>query len=1505
MKRRILAIICMLAILTGALAVTTAAQQDTATFRVGYAKKDINPWVDPDDWTKGMLPIPLSGYGESYARLAQGWLDDNGDGVADNKDGLWTTCIAVTDDDDNTMLFISYDAINAVDSHVTAIRNSIVEALDGAVSHDEIMLSASHSHFSPDIGANTSLAEESMQEAAKNAIATWKQRVIDQMTAAAVEAMADRREASMVTKSETDGSDSAGYVLNGVRHYIITATNGNKSVSWYAGDNFGSMTDHGKKVGSGPYKGWTVTSVKHVSDANDKLYLLQFSFDDGSEPILLANWRGHTTLNRYSTNLRANPGVTEELTGFNCIGSDYPNAFRYQMEQKGYRVSFINGASGNINNRSRDTANRSTDWSTLYDSGKLVIDGKTVDNDAVNKGNAFGLLLSKVALEGLKEENLEVCEAGTIRNKQVRYGLEPHTFGEDLEGLVAACAAFRADPVASAGKGTFPYTYQHTDGKYYTLNSRFHVNTIESRSKNVSESIGKLELNAIMLGPDLAFVTGPGELYDYYDAAGSTAAKDNDWLTLISEQYGTPFVLGYSNGGHSYIPNSLAFTYNQFQRDKFGVGAYGANITQIAKGGGEAVIAEYAKMLDILNDDSTVKSYKCEHCNEVVDWEPLISSNNGDSYWYSGHYYLTEDIADAYTRVKSIPSGHTVCLDLNGHTLDMYQKGYGRAFVVSRDAELSIMDTVGGGAVIGQSNAASSNVSGGTVYVYAASSTAGQGILNLYGGTIGRRVAQDHSASYGGTIYCGGTFNMYGGTVNGGYATVNGGTVHMTSDSTLNMSGGTINMGVAEKSYDGLDVYRGKVNITGGTINGAANLDTKANISGKVKIENLRTSATRPLQIGTLEEGSSITVASVYTLGFFTNAAGAAPENAKYFSAASDSVIFSAEKGGLFAGDKWYCECGGTKPAGHTCENVAWKAWTSVTEFPTGNGNYYLTADVTTDEEKYITEYSHVRMDLNGHDITYVVPASKAPVLEDGAWKSSTRVIDIYRSADMVITDSTDDPGVISRDTSALTAEEISHITNWGMLVLINGKKNGVEQPASFTLYNGILDGTGSVSTGGGLVSVHNAESSFKMYGGTIKGGTTKYGSAVLAANGASAEFYGGTVTSGTASSGYGECVYAASGAEPVLLTGDADIEQIYFSASDTSESLKIQGAYTGTVELRFTKTASGKDIGSAVDADISEATMTCANDDDLEVIAENGELKLRTIDRTIGAVIPGTDSEQSFLTAQAAVDAYTEGWIILQKAATGTLTIPAGKTVYIDLNGRDLENVTVNGQLYIKDSKTDDYTVSDGNYGRITGTVTGTVEAVPVVNGVGYLKLKQTGGLSFHKLEMTFSGMALRPDEVGVYYLCSFLGDEVVKENVASYGVAMSTESMPGLVNGEFTADCECSSFTTFLSGSTGNSENSTLLKNIMNQANGTRVNKRNAAMTVNSSTYVRLKDGSTLLGQTVSYSLRDFILMADEDAVWQTLSDDAIADLVALYESYSSVMKYWDIPNLKAAAA
>ena len=96
MRKKILlltSILCIFSCLLFALPAKTEATNNS--FRVGYARVDINPYVVDGDPTSGIMALPLAGTGDVWNRLSQNTLmDDNGDGVVDENDGLKATCIA-------------------------------------------------------------------------------------------------------------------------------------------------------------------------------------------------------------------------------------------------------------------------------------------------------------------------------------------------------------------------------------------------------------------------------------------------------------------------------------------------------------------------------------------------------------------------------------------------------------------------------------------------------------------------------------------------------------------------------------------------------------------------------------------------------------------------------------------------------------------------------------------------------------------------------------------------------------------------------------------------------------------------------------------------------------------------------------------------------------------------------------------------------------------------------------------------------------------------------------------------------------------------------------------------------------------------------------------------------------------------------------------------------------------------------------------------------------------
>ena len=275
------------------------------------------------------------------------------------------------------------------------------------------------------------------------------------------------------------------------------------------------------------------------------------------------------------------------------------------------------------------------------------------------------------------------------------------------------------------------------------------------------------------------------------------------------------------------------------------------------------------------------------------------------------------------------------------------------------------------------------------------------------------------------------------------------------------------------------------------------------------------------------------------------------------------------------------------------------------------------------------------------------------------------------------------------------------------------------------------------------------------------------------------------------------------------------------------------------------------------------------------------------------------TNSTENYDSLQAAVNDYTSG-VIVMEADAQDLTVD--RDVYLDLNGHTVENVNVTGgTLYCMDSETDDYSVEDGVYGKLTGTITGNVAGVPQEAACaehGYLKVTEADGISFHCVNLKIYAMSLRATEVGVYYKSYFAGDELVAQNVLNFGVALSVVAEPNGANLE--RYCGYSVFTKFLAGKDANSAKATgtLLRDIMKTANTDRVNTRNSGMPVYGRAYIKTADGY-MFGATVNRNLKQQVEAVNDK--WDELSSTQKASVTAMYRDYKVVMHdTWDIPNI-----
>ena len=796
MKKRILAMICLVAVLVTAVALSVRADAATKRYQVGYAIKDMNPWLDYSDHSKGLNLglFNLTGNGDDAERPLSGLFDDNGDGIQGEGDGLYTTATAVTDPYGKTIIYVTIDSLQGY-SYVTAdARTAIVAALgENVITADRIMVSGSHTHSGGYFqGMRT----------ASGAKGEYYKYIISQITAAAVEAYGDRAEAVM-SKGTINAKESTahlgynggkGYHMNAIRHYEVTVTNKkdttqSKSYLVCSGDGINKSTEI-------PYYPNHSKSVVTTDTSDNNMHVLKFDFpnDSTKEPVVFVNWRAHTTMNS---------GVNKKL-----LSSDYVNGLRTKLKENGYRAAFLQGAAGNV-----VTCATNTTWKTNADDK----DWRAYATNEDTKTYIYGTMLAEIAMDCMERKMGTELPAGEIKNVQITWH---GNLQQDSEGLRAAAA--EAKEKENNGETIeYPYRYTHADGNVYIVNSKFHCSGVNNRA-SAAYTYTDLELNAIKLGDNVAFVTAPNELADYFNE-GSLKEEENDWFDLIDEStYGTPFVLGYTNSGNGYIANWMDHLFNTPEyyevtgygktgNEFFSPGTYESITSRFAQGEGERLIKTYSEMLDFLGQAARV-AY-CQACQETVEWKAIIGAPQGQLLLGTGHYYLYNDLplGAVGTNRISVKTGEVLCLDLNGCKVETPSRS---VYMEGTGATLNLFDSVGSGKLI--SYTGGNNIGGGAV------SAAKNTVLNMYGGTIQfirKPLEGKKDTGNGAVISLSGTLNMYGGTLIGGdvqmseyYNSVStsngrGGTVFAYDGSIINISGGKIIAGTTPDEGYGDCIY--------------------------------------------------------------------------------------------------------------------------------------------------------------------------------------------------------------------------------------------------------------------------------------------------------------------------------------------------------------------------------------------------------------------------------------------------------------------------------------------------------------------------------------------------------------------------------------------------------------------------------------------------------------------------------------------------------------------------
>lgn len=247
------------------------------TFSVGFAKANVSPQES----------MPLGGYNNSLER--------------------WSTsveypfdviCVAFSDEDGNTVLYITLDLLLSFNNFAKPLRTAVSEAT--GVPYERVMLHCDHNHSGPDM-----LLQD------QPSISNFTTQVTNGAVEVAKAAMADRKPAQMyITYCRPQGH-------NFVRHYLLAdGTFQAEGVGAVAKDQL----------------------IGHATFADNLLQLVKFTREGGKD-VVMVNWQGHP------------PGTGEDQT---IATSNYYGVLRaYLNEHLDCHSVFVLGGSGNVNNNSQ------------------------------------------------------------------------------------------------------------------------------------------------------------------------------------------------------------------------------------------------------------------------------------------------------------------------------------------------------------------------------------------------------------------------------------------------------------------------------------------------------------------------------------------------------------------------------------------------------------------------------------------------------------------------------------------------------------------------------------------------------------------------------------------------------------------------------------------------------------------------------------------------------------------------------------------------------------------------------------------------------------------------------------------------------------------------------------------------------------------------------------------------------------------------------------------------
>ena len=338
----------------------------------------------------------------------------------------------------------------------------------------------------------------------------------------------------------------------------------------------------------------------------------------------------------------------------------------------------------------------------------------------------------------------------------------------------------------------------------------------------------------------------------------------------------------------------------------------------------------------------------------------------------------------------------------------------------------------------------------------------------------------------------------------------------------------------------------------------------------------------------------------------------------------------------------------------------------------------------------------------------------------------------------------------------------------------------------------------------------------------------------------------------------------------------------IYLTKGSLRTALTFGENATGHVSMYVAEALMGDPVyGSSIDG-----TVATVLNIQVELEGEYGQLQLGVMNGKLAVpsvILVGNGTVLGYSNVMDAVADCKQGqYVKLYTDATMNLD----GDVTVDLNGHTVA-VTGTGTFYGMDS------MGTGKVCWAEGIHVAEVSAAP--DGKTYIGVTEGTESTYHVLDMAITGVAIRPSASGIYYTDTWSCDDVLKDHIASYGVAVDTVAVP---NSDFMTNGN-SLYTSFEPETLTSGANKTgaIISNILSKDRSAEINSVYGKMPIFAASYIKLKSGTTIMSSGVGYSLYDVMCMVEQNAY-----ADNQGKLEDFYNTWKTDIEDWEFKYLNA---